>query len=66
MSAHHDGSCVFVLQSLICYKPTEQESCFLREMEEPDYGNVNSLLHESTAKVEGRNVSHNILFLLPL
>ncbi|XP_044034352.1 BRICHOS domain-containing protein 5 isoform X2 [Siniperca chuatsi] len=35
---------------LICYKPVEQESCFLRKMEKSDYDNVHSLLHESTHK----------------
>ncbi|XP_023154612.1 BRICHOS domain-containing protein 5 isoform X1 [Amphiprion ocellaris] len=35
---------------LICYKPVDQDSCFLREMEQSDYDNVNSLLHEPTHK----------------
>ncbi|XP_030611320.1 BRICHOS domain-containing protein 5 [Archocentrus centrarchus] len=39
-----------IKHSLICYKPIDQESCFLRKMEESDYANVNSLLHESTPK----------------
>uniref|UniRef100_A0A3P8RUB0 BRICHOS domain containing 5 n=1 Tax=Amphiprion percula TaxID=161767 RepID=A0A3P8RUB0_AMPPE len=37
-------------QGLICYKPVDQDSCFLREMEQSDYDNVNSLLHEPTHK----------------
>uniref|UniRef100_A0A3Q0R512 BRICHOS domain containing 5 n=1 Tax=Amphilophus citrinellus TaxID=61819 RepID=A0A3Q0R512_AMPCI len=37
-----------IKHSLICYKPIDQESCFLRKMEESDYANVNSLLHESS------------------
>uniref|UniRef100_A0A3Q0QZS9 BRICHOS domain containing 5 n=1 Tax=Amphilophus citrinellus TaxID=61819 RepID=A0A3Q0QZS9_AMPCI len=53
-----------IKHSLICYKPIDQESCFLRKMEESDYANVNSLLHESTPKVEGRDMLHNIVFLL--
>ncbi|KAF1374122.1 hypothetical protein PFLUV_G00245980 [Perca fluviatilis] len=35
---------------LICYKPVDQDSCFLRKMEKSDYDNVQSLLHESTHK----------------
>ncbi|XP_008302538.1 BRICHOS domain-containing protein 5 [Stegastes partitus] len=41
-----------IKRGLICYKPVDQESCFLREMEQPDYDNVNSLLHEPTRKVQ--------------
>lgn len=48
------GKCVSVFQSLICYKPVSQESCFLRKMEQSDYKNVNSVLHETTHKVAGR------------
>ncbi|XP_045924161.1 BRICHOS domain-containing protein 5 isoform X2 [Micropterus dolomieu] len=33
---------------LICYKPVNEESCFLRKMDRSDYDNVHSLLHEST------------------
>ncbi|XP_059180342.1 BRICHOS domain-containing protein 5 [Centropristis striata] len=39
-----------IKHGLICYKPVEQESCFLRKMEQSDYDNVHSLLHESTNK----------------
>lgn len=48
------GKCVSVFQSLICYKPVSQESCFLRKMEQSDHKNVNSVLHESARKVAGR------------
>ncbi|XP_023805437.1 BRICHOS domain-containing protein 5 isoform X2 [Oryzias latipes] len=30
----------------ICYKPANQESCFLQEMEQSDYDNVNSLFQD--------------------
>uniref|UniRef100_A0A665TEE2 BRICHOS domain containing 5 n=1 Tax=Echeneis naucrates TaxID=173247 RepID=A0A665TEE2_ECHNA len=40
-----------VLQGLICYKPAEQDSCFLQEMEQSDYDNVHSLFRNSTHKV---------------
>uniref|UniRef100_A0AAX7VFC6 BRICHOS domain containing 5 n=1 Tax=Astatotilapia calliptera TaxID=8154 RepID=A0AAX7VFC6_ASTCA len=43
-----------IKHSLICYKPVSQESCFLRKMEQSDYKNVNSVLHESARKVAGR------------
>ncbi|XP_047183414.1 BRICHOS domain-containing protein 5 isoform X2 [Scophthalmus maximus] len=33
---------------LICYKPVYQDGCFLRQMEQSDYDNVQSLLHEQT------------------
>uniref|UniRef100_A0A671W0X8 BRICHOS domain containing 5 n=1 Tax=Sparus aurata TaxID=8175 RepID=A0A671W0X8_SPAAU len=42
------------IQGLICYKPVDQQSCFLRKMERSDYDNVHSLLHESARKVNGR------------
>ncbi|XP_044034351.1 BRICHOS domain-containing protein 5 isoform X1 [Siniperca chuatsi] len=44
---------------LICYKPVEQESCFLRKMEKSDYDNVHSLLHESTHKQSQFQLSGN-------
>ncbi|XP_076025830.1 BRICHOS domain-containing protein 5 [Genypterus blacodes] len=37
-----------IKHGLICYKPVDQESCFLRKMEKSDYENVHSLLQEST------------------
>lgn len=39
------------MQGLICYKPVEQESCFLRKMDKSDYEHVHALLQESTQKV---------------
>ncbi|XP_026206958.1 BRICHOS domain-containing protein 5 [Anabas testudineus] len=39
-----------IKNGLICYKPVEQDSCFLRKMEQSDYDKVHSLLHESTHK----------------
>ena len=41
---------------MVCYKPDNQETCFLRNMEKSDYENMNSLLLDSTKKVE--QVSH--------
>nr|XP_019938880.1 PREDICTED: BRICHOS domain-containing protein 5-like isoform X2 [Paralichthys olivaceus] len=37
-----------VKHGLICYKPVDQDTCFLQKMEESDYDNVHSLLHEQT------------------
>ncbi|KAM3591722.1 uncharacterized protein V6R79_006384 [Siganus canaliculatus] len=39
-----------IKQGLICYKPEDQQSCFLRRMEPTDYDNVHSLLYESGQK----------------
>lgn len=39
-----------IKQGLICYKPSNQESCFLQKMEKSDYDNVRTFLHESTHK----------------
>ncbi|XP_034716325.1 BRICHOS domain-containing protein 5 isoform X2 [Etheostoma cragini] len=39
-----------IKRGLICYKPVNQDSCFLRKMDKSDYDNVQSLLHESTQK----------------
>ncbi|XP_034563470.1 BRICHOS domain-containing protein 5 [Notolabrus celidotus] len=39
-----------IKHGLICYKPVDQQSCFLRKMEKSDYDNVHSLLQESTHK----------------
>ncbi|XP_036937269.1 BRICHOS domain-containing protein 5 isoform X1 [Acanthopagrus latus] len=39
-----------IKHGLICYKPVDQQSCFLRKMEMSDYDNVRSLLHESAHK----------------
>ncbi|RVE59371.1 hypothetical protein OJAV_G00187910 [Oryzias javanicus] len=35
-----------VKHGLICYKPANQESCFLQEMEQSDHDNVNSLFQD--------------------
>ncbi|XP_068610869.1 BRICHOS domain-containing protein 5 [Brachionichthys hirsutus] len=35
-----------IKHELICYKPVEQDSCFLRPMGRSDYDNVHALLHE--------------------
>ncbi|KAE8284440.1 BRICHOS domain-containing protein 5 [Larimichthys crocea] len=45
-----------IKHGLICYKPVDQESCFLQKMEESDYDNVHSLLQESTQS-RGQNSS---------
>uniref|UniRef100_A0A8D3A8L0 BRICHOS domain containing 5 n=1 Tax=Scophthalmus maximus TaxID=52904 RepID=A0A8D3A8L0_SCOMX len=42
---------------LICYKPVYQDGCFLRQMEQSDYDNVQSLLHEQTHQVTGGDTS---------
>ncbi|XP_063076972.1 BRICHOS domain-containing protein 5 [Engraulis encrasicolus] len=36
---------------LVCYKPDNYGTCFLRHMERPDYDNVNSLLNMSDQQV---------------
>ncbi|XP_029311783.1 BRICHOS domain-containing protein 5 isoform X1 [Cottoperca gobio] len=46
-----------IKHGLICYKPVDQESCFLRKMEKSDYDNVHSLLHESSQKARGNRGS---------
>ncbi|XP_039644617.1 BRICHOS domain-containing protein 5 isoform X3 [Perca fluviatilis] len=48
-----------VKRGLICYKPVDQDSCFLRKMEKSDYDNVQSLLHESTHKQSQFQLSGN-------
>ncbi|XP_078135650.1 BRICHOS domain-containing protein 5 isoform X1 [Sander vitreus] len=48
-----------VKRRLICYKPVDQDSCFLRTMEKSDYDNVQSLLHESTHKQSQFQLSGN-------
>ncbi|XP_029384325.1 BRICHOS domain-containing protein 5 isoform X2 [Echeneis naucrates] len=40
-----------IKRGLICYKPAEQDSCFLQEMEQSDYDNVHSLFRNSTHKI---------------
>ncbi|KAF3704624.1 BRICHOS domain-containing protein 5 [Channa argus] len=44
---------------LICYKPVNQDSCFLQEMEGSDYDNVHALLQESTHKQNLFQLSEN-------
>lgn len=39
-----------VKHGVICYKPVEQDSCFLRRMEPSDYDNARSLLGEAALK----------------
>ncbi|KAG9328972.1 hypothetical protein JZ751_006538, partial [Albula glossodonta] len=45
---NHTSTVMFdIKHGLICYKPDNQETCFLRKMERDDYENVNTLLDES-------------------
>lgn len=39
-----------IRQGLICYKPPNQNACFLQKMEESDYDNVRSFLREPKHK----------------
>ncbi len=39
-------------QGLVCYKPDNQDSCFLRRMEHLDYENVQSQLNKSEQQVK--------------
>ncbi|XP_049418535.1 BRICHOS domain-containing protein 5 isoform X4 [Epinephelus fuscoguttatus] len=48
-----------IKHGLICYKPVNQESCFLRKMEKSDYDNVHSLLNDSTHKQSQFQLSGN-------
>ncbi|XP_056152942.1 BRICHOS domain-containing protein 5 [Lampris incognitus] len=49
--ANHTATVVFDNnKGLICYKPVDQDSCFLQKMEKSDYENVYSLLHQPTPK----------------
>ncbi|XP_029934076.1 BRICHOS domain-containing protein 5 isoform X2 [Myripristis murdjan] len=58
--ANHTSTVLFdIKHGLICYKPVEQESCFLRKMEKSDYDNVHSLLHQSTHKQNQFQLSGN-------
>ncbi|XP_070708429.1 BRICHOS domain-containing protein 5 [Pempheris klunzingeri] len=59
-SANQTSTVLFdIKHGLICYKPVDQDSCFLRKMEKSDYDNVHSLLHESTHKVSQFQLSGN-------
>ncbi|KAK3559011.1 hypothetical protein QTP86_000020 [Hemibagrus guttatus] len=40
-----------IKHGLICYKPDNQDSCFLRQMETSDYENMHILLNESKQQV---------------
>ncbi|KAG7491829.1 hypothetical protein MATL_G00008280 [Megalops atlanticus] len=45
---NHTSTVLFdIKHGLICYKPDNQQTCFLRKMERSDYENVNTLLDES-------------------
>ncbi|CAB1313107.1 unnamed protein product [Coregonus sp. 'balchen'] len=47
--ANHTSTVLFdVKHGLICYKPENQDTCFLRKMERSDYENVHSFLQQST------------------
>ncbi|KAM3859800.1 BRICHOS domain-containing protein 5 [Diretmus argenteus] len=49
--ANHTSTVLFdIKHGLICYKPVDQESCFLRKMEKSDYENVQPLLQDTTHK----------------
>ncbi|KAK5850572.1 hypothetical protein PBY51_001440 [Eleginops maclovinus] len=48
-----------IKHGLICYKPVDQESCYLRKMEESDYENVHPLLQASTHKQGQIQLSRN-------
>ncbi|KAM4525301.1 BRICHOS domain-containing protein 5 isoform 2-T2 [Odontesthes bonariensis] len=56
-----------VKHGLICYKPADQDSCFLRTMEKSDYDGVNSLLrksaHESLFQLSGNETQRQMEFL---
>ncbi|XP_075890804.1 BRICHOS domain-containing protein 5 isoform X2 [Nelusetta ayraudi] len=50
-TANKTSTVLFDLKrGLICYKPSEQDGCFLREMDQSDYDNVHALLRESPQK----------------
>uniref|UniRef100_A0A672FVI0 BRICHOS domain containing 5 n=1 Tax=Salarias fasciatus TaxID=181472 RepID=A0A672FVI0_SALFA len=51
-----------VLQGLVCYKPVHQDSCFLRQMEQSDYDNVNSLLQQAI-QLSGKDMQRQTEFL---
>ncbi|XP_055085623.1 BRICHOS domain-containing protein 5 isoform X2 [Periophthalmus magnuspinnatus] len=51
--ANQRSTVVFdIRQGLICYKPVNQKTCFLQKMEESDYENVRSFLHEPKEKAQ--------------
>lgn len=60
--ANQTSSVLFdVREGLICYKPVNQESCFLQKMEKSDYDNVRSFLHESTRKAHFHLIANETL-----
>ncbi|XP_065098588.1 BRICHOS domain-containing protein 5 [Paramisgurnus dabryanus] len=49
---NHTSTVIFDMrQGLVCYKPDNQDSCFLRQMESLDYENVKSQLNKSEQEV---------------
>ncbi|XP_058477987.1 BRICHOS domain-containing protein 5 isoform X1 [Solea solea] len=48
-----------IKHGLICYKPVEQSSCFLRKMEQPDFDNVQSFLQDQTHQQSHVQLSWN-------
>ncbi|XP_056326021.1 BRICHOS domain-containing protein 5 isoform X2 [Danio aesculapii] len=49
---NHSSTVIFDLRhGLVCYKPDNQDSCFLRRMESWDYENMHSQLNESEQQV---------------
>ncbi|XP_062860031.1 BRICHOS domain-containing protein 5 [Trichomycterus rosablanca] len=50
--ANHTSTVLFdIKHGLICYKPDNQDSCFLRQMEMSDYEDMHTLLNVSEQKV---------------
>uniref|UniRef100_A0A673J2J4 BRICHOS domain containing 5 n=1 Tax=Sinocyclocheilus rhinocerous TaxID=307959 RepID=A0A673J2J4_9TELE len=50
--ANHTSTVIFDMRhGLVCYKPDNQDSCFLRRMERLDYENVQSQLNKSEQQV---------------
>uniref|UniRef100_A0A3B4DQY2 BRICHOS domain-containing protein n=1 Tax=Pygocentrus nattereri TaxID=42514 RepID=A0A3B4DQY2_PYGNA len=49
---NHTSTVLFdINHGLICYKPDDQDTCFLRQMETSDYENMHVLLNESQQQV---------------
>ncbi|KAI5623174.1 BRICHOS domain-containing protein 5 [Silurus asotus] len=49
---NHTSTVLFdIKHGLICYKPDNQDSCFLRQMEMSDYENMRALMDESKQQV---------------
>ncbi|XP_029942648.1 BRICHOS domain-containing protein 5-like [Salarias fasciatus] len=68
-SANRTSTVLFdVKHGLVCYKPVHQDSCFLRQMEQSDYDNVNSLLQQaapqqSQIQLSGKDMQRQTEFL---